>query len=33
MEFNNPSEIVKTLTFGHEAKKQIMQALKSYQTQ
>lgn len=27
MEFNNPSEIVKTLTFGHEAKEQIMQGV------
>jgi len=27
MEFNNPSEIVKTLTFGNEAKKQIMQGV------
>jgi chaperonin GroEL len=28
MEFNNPSEIVKTLTFGEDAKKQIMQGVK-----
>jgi chaperonin GroEL len=27
MEFNNPSEIVKTLTFGTDAKKQIMQGV------
>ena len=27
MEFNNPSEIVKTLTFGNEAKQQIMQGV------
>src|SRR6056300_1386691 len=27
MEFNNPSEIVKTLTFGNEAKEQIMQGV------
>ena len=27
MEFNNPSEIVKTLTFGQEAKEQIMQGV------
>lgn len=27
MEFNNPSEIVKTLTFGDDAKKQIMQGV------
>ena len=27
MEFNNPSEIVKTLTFGHDAKQQIMQGV------
>ena len=27
MEFNNPSEIVKTLTFGNDAKKQIMQGV------
>ena len=27
MEFNNPSEIVKTLTFGDSAKKQIMQGV------
>jgi chaperonin GroEL len=27
MEYNNPSEIVKTLTFGHEAKEQIMQGV------
>ena len=27
MEFNNPSEIVKTLTFGDDAKKQIIQGV------
>ena len=27
MEFNNPSEIVKTLTFGQEAKEQIAQGV------
>ena len=27
MEFNNPSEIVKTLTFGNDAKEQIMQGV------
>ncbi len=27
MEFNNPSEIVKTLTFGKDAKEQIMQGV------
>ena len=27
MEFNNPSEIVKTLTFGNDAKQQIMQGV------
>ena len=27
MEYNNPSEIVKTLTFGGEAKEQIMQGV------
>jgi len=27
MEFNNPSEIVKTLTFGDDAKQQIMQGV------
>ena len=27
MEFNNPSDIVKTLTFGEKAKEQIMQGV------
>ena len=27
MEYNNPSEIVKTLTFGSDAKKQIIQGV------
>ena len=27
MEFNNPSEIVKTLTFGDDAKKEIIQGV------
>ena len=27
MEYNNPSEIVKTLTFGKDAKQQVMQGV------